>query len=57
VIPSSIDLESFRFAAQALLWLLALPAALLVVWMWRVARRRADVRRLAAARVLPVRER
>jgi Ca-activated chloride channel homolog len=56
VIPS-IDLESFRFEAQALLWLLALPAALLVAWIWRVARRRADVRRLAGARVLPVRER
>jgi Ca-activated chloride channel family protein len=56
LIPS-IDLESFRFETQALLWLLALPAALLLVWTWRVARRRADVRRLAAARVLPVRER
>jgi Ca-activated chloride channel family protein len=57
VIPSSIDLESFRFGTQAMLWLLALPAAMLAVWIWRVARRRADVRRLAGARVLPVRER
>jgi Ca-activated chloride channel family protein len=56
LIPS-IDLASFRFEAQALLWLLVLPAALLLVWSWRVVRRRADVRRLAAARVLPVRER
>ena len=56
MIPS-IDLQSFRFETQALLWLLALPAALLIVWIWRMARRRADIRRLAGARVLPVRER
>ena len=53
----SIDLETFRFEAQVLLWLLVLPAALLVLWVWRIARRRADVGRLSAARVLPVRER
>ena len=52
-----VDLESFRFEAPALLWLLAVPAALLVVWAWRVVRRRADIRRLKSARVLPVRER
>jgi len=53
----TIDLETFRFEAQVLLWLLALPAALLILWFWRMARRRADVSRLSAARVLPVRER
>ena len=53
----TIDLETFRFEAQVLLWLLALPAALLILWVWRMARRRADVSRLSAARVLPVRER
>jgi len=53
----TIDLETFRFEAQVLLWLLALPAALLLLWVWRIARRRADVRRLSGARVLPVRER
>jgi len=52
-----IDLDTLRFEAPALLWLLAVPAALAIVWMWRVVRRRADVRRLRAARVLPVRER
>jgi Ca-activated chloride channel family protein len=56
MIPT-IDLETFRFEAPALLWLLAAPAALTIVWLWRMARRRADVSRLAAARVLPVRER
>ena len=53
----TIDLETFRFEAPVLLWLLVLPAALMMAWVWRVVRRRADVRRLAAARVLPVRER
>ena len=57
MIPFSIDLETFRFEAAALLWLLVLPGALLVVWIWRVVRRRGDVRRLTAGRVLPVRER
>jgi Ca-activated chloride channel family protein len=52
-----IDLSSFRFESPALLWLLVVPAGLALLWGWRVARRRADVRRLRAARVLPVRER
>jgi len=56
VIPK-VTLETFRFEEPALLWLLAIPAALLVLWCWRVARRRGDARRLVAARVLPVRER
>jgi Ca-activated chloride channel family protein len=50
-------LETIRFESPALLWLLAAPAALFAVWCWRVVRRRADTRRLLAARVLPVRER
>jgi Ca-activated chloride channel family protein len=50
-------LETIRFESPALLWLLAAPAALFAVWCWRVVRRRADARRLLAARVLPVRER
>ena len=49
--------ETIRFESPALLWLLAVPAALLAVWCWRVVRRRADARRLVASRVLPVRER
>ena len=52
-----IAFETFRFEAPLLLWLLAVPAALVALWVWRVGRRRADVRRLAADRVLPVRER
>jgi len=39
------------------LWLLVIPAVLLIVWGWRVVRRRANVRRLAAQRIVPVRQR
>ncbi len=56
MIPA-VSLETFRFEAPALLWLLALPAALTLLWMWRVVRRRLDARRFVTARVLPVRER
>ena len=53
----AIDVESFRFASPVYLWLLVIPAALMVVWGWRVVRRRANVRRLAAQRIVPVRQR
>jgi Ca-activated chloride channel family protein len=53
----AIDFESFRFASPVYLWLLLVPAALMVVWGWRVVRRRANVRRLAAQRIVPVRQR
>jgi Ca-activated chloride channel family protein len=52
-----IELESLRFGARIFLWLLTVPAALLFVLAWRVARRRADIRRLRAQRLVPVRER
>jgi Ca-activated chloride channel family protein len=52
-----IDVESLRFESPVLLWLLAAPAALAALWVWRLVRRRADVHRLRGARVLPVRER
>jgi Ca-activated chloride channel family protein len=51
------DLATFRFAEPVWLWLLVLPAALLVLLAWRVARRRIEVRRLKARRTVPVRER
>ena len=53
----TIDFESFRFASPVYLWLLVIPAVLLFVWGWRVVRRRANVRRLAARRVMPVHQR
>ena len=46
-----------RFVEPLLLWLLAGPALLLPLWLWQLARRRRDVRRLRASRTAPVRER
>ena len=45
------------FGAPGALWLLALPAVLALVWVWRVIRRSADIHALRARRVLPERER
>jgi Ca-activated chloride channel family protein len=52
-----IALDSFRFAEPLYLWLLVLPAALFVAWIWRLVRRRGDLKRMRARRALPVRER
>ena len=52
-----IDIESLRFELPELLWLLAVPVGLLAFWVWQLARRRADVRRLTRHRKLPLRER
>jgi len=52
-----VSFETFRFADPLYLWLLVLPAALFVVWIWRFVRRRGDLKRLRARRALPVRER
>ena len=51
-----ISFDTFRFADPLYLWLLIVPAALFVVWTWRLVRRRGDLKRLQARRVLPVRE-
>ena len=55
--PTGIDFRTFSFAEPLYLWLLAVPGMLLVVWLWQVVRRRADARRSARERVLPVLER
>lgn len=52
-----IDPRTVSFAEPLYLWLLAVPGLLLCVWTWRVLRRRADARRFARGRVLPVAER
>ena len=51
------DARMISFGAPAYLWLLALPAALLALWVYRAARRIGDLRRLEASRVSPVRAR
>ncbi len=55
--PVSIDFERIMFAEPIFLWLLIVPALLFVMWVWRLARRRSDIRRLARQRTIPVRER
>jgi hypothetical protein len=56
VLPK-ISLDTFRFESPVYLWLLAIPAALLLLLLWRLVRRRADVGRLSSSRQLPVKER
>jgi len=56
MIPS-IDLTTLGVATPLYLWLLLVPAVLLVLWVWQLLRRRADAGRLARVRIVPVRER
>jgi Ca-activated chloride channel family protein len=51
-----LGVQQLRFADPLYLWLLIAPAALVLLWCWRVMRRRADTRKYRAARLLPVRE-
>ena len=46
----------FRFAAPGMLWLLVVPAALLVAWIRLLLRRRREAHEYAVRRQLPVRE-
>jgi len=49
--------DNFTFADPGYLTLLTAPALLLLLWAWRFIRHRSELRRFAAHRVLPVRER
>jgi hypothetical protein len=53
----SIDFSRVTFGDPEYLWLLIVPALLLVLWIWRFASRRADASLLTRRRTLPVRER
>jgi Ca-activated chloride channel family protein len=53
----TIDFVGVRFASPVYLWLLVVSAALIVVWGWRLVRRRANVRRLTVHRIVPVGQR
>lgn len=52
-----IDLETIRFGEPQLLWLLVVPAVLLLLWTWRLASRRADAEQFRAHRTVPLSER
>jgi hypothetical protein len=49
--------NTYVFGAPHFLWLLAVPAVLLIAWLWRFFRRLSELRRLRARRSLPIRER
>ena len=51
-----LDLGTVRFGEPAFLWLLAVPAVLLVLWVRQFLLRRRDARRLAIGRLVPERE-
>jgi hypothetical protein len=50
-------MKSLAFGAPQFLWLLAVPAAFVVLWLWRFGRRAADLRRLRRRRSVPIKER
>ena len=52
-----IEFDQLTFGTPEYLWLLVVPELLACVWGWRFVRRRADARRVAARRLLPVRQR
>ena len=52
-----IEFAQITFAQPDYLWLLACPAVLIGLWIWRFTQRRGDARRLASRRMIPVRER
>ncbi|MEO8677746.1 MAG: vWA domain-containing protein [Vicinamibacterales bacterium] len=52
-----LDLGNVVFGAPQFLWLLPVPAALLLLWVWRFTQRIADLRRWRERRTVPVRER
>lgn len=54
---SGIDLSSVRFEVPQYLWLLAAPALLLPLWLWRLGRYRRQARHFLGRRRVPVRER
>lgn len=51
--PTSFDLAGLRFAAPAYLPLLAVPALLLLAWIWQAWRRRGDIGQMRRHRQLP----
>ena len=48
--PVRIDFSQITFAEPVFLWLLVIPALLLALWIWRLVRRRMDIRSPGAAR-------
>ena len=53
---TGIDFSTLEFGYRLYLWLLIVPAVLLVLWVVQFARRRKDARLYQASRVVPMRE-
>jgi Ca-activated chloride channel homolog len=53
---TGIDFSTLEFGDRLYLWLLIVPAVLLVLWIVQFARRRKDARLYQASRVVPMRE-
>jgi len=56
-VPVTIDFARITFGEPEFLWLLVLPIVLLVLWIWQLVQRQAELRRLARSRITPVPER
>jgi Ca-activated chloride channel family protein len=54
---TALDLDTLQFGDPRVLWLLLLPAVLLLAWARQVIVRRRDARRLRATRQVPTHER
>lgn len=54
--PFGIDVRSIELGSPEQLWLLVVPAWLLIAWIWRVAVRRAERQRFRHGRTTPMRE-
>ncbi|MEQ1760266.1 MAG: VWA domain-containing protein [Vicinamibacterales bacterium] len=54
---TSLNLDTFQFAEPQLLWLLTVPAVLLVLWLRRLIGGRGERKRMLNARLTPYRER
>jgi Ca-activated chloride channel family protein len=50
-------MSEIAFGTPETLWLLIAPGSVLVLWLWRLISRVADLRRLRSRRVVPMRER
>jgi hypothetical protein len=56
-VPVGFDPSSVTFGEPGFLWLLAAPAVLVPLWVWRLVRRQTDLARLARGRTVPLAER
>jgi Ca-activated chloride channel family protein len=52
-----IQFGQITFSEQEYLWLLVIPALLLLLWVWRFSARRGDVQRVTMRRIQPFRTR